>query len=116
MRGALLALVLVATPAKACDLRHLPWEAYAADVAIVGDVATTMDCLHRNVCHEGNPLYGTKHPTDRTLLAVGAGRIAVTTGIACFLEDRDPAAARLFSRISLGINGGIFAANLRFAL
>ncbi len=111
---AVLLLACCSQSAFACNLTKLPWESYAADVAIVGDVATTMDCLHRNICHEANPFYGSRHPSDGQLIGVGLGRIALTTGAACLLEDRSPKAARLFSIISFGVNGGAFAANLRF--
>lgn len=114
MKKIILALALLSAPALACDIRHLPWENYASDVAIIGDVATTMNCLHRNVCHEANPFYGSSHPSDGRLIGVGMGRIALNTGVACFLEDRSPVAAKLFSRISFGVNAGVFAANLRF--
>ena len=105
------ASMLIAAPASACDLRHLPWESYAADAAIIGDSYTTADLTHRPGLHEGNPIYG-RHPSYALIAGAGAARIALNTATTCYLEDRNPRLARIFSILSLGVNGGYFAANL----
>ncbi len=113
MKRVALILLVMSAPASACDLRHLPWESYAADVAIIGDSYTTADLLSRPGFHEANPLLG-EHPSNTAIAAFGFGRIALNTGVACYLEDRNPKLARLFSILSLGVNAGAFGANLRF--
>jgi len=106
-----LAALLAASPAGACDIH---WQTYATDALIAADIGPTMDCLHREACHEANPFYGSRHPADGRLIGMGLGRIALNTGVACWLDDHAPNYVKLFNMVSLGINGGVVAANLRF--
>ena len=77
------------------------------------DAAQTISCLHRGVCREANPLFGS-HPKPAKLIA---GKIALgALHFAAFsrLNDRNPKAALRMAQISAGIQGGVVALNMRF--
>lgn len=111
-RFVLFALALIATPAHADSFTN---REIAYQVLNAVDAAETIDCLHRDVCHEANPLLG-RNPSPAKLIAVKAGTGAVHYVVARFLRDRDPEAATLFQFLTIAIQGGVVAANLRFAL
>lgn len=108
--AALAATILIATPAHADA-----WEKreIAYQVLNVIDMAQTLDCLDRNICHETNPLLG-RNPSAQKLIAVKAVGGALHYAIARALRDRDPDAAKWFQIISIAVQGGVVAANARF--
>lgn len=111
-RQALIAAALLsATPAAAKDV---PDSEYVFQALNIIDGLQTIDCLKRDVCHEANPLLG-RNPSTGKLVAVKVGTGVIHYLIARRLYERNPRAAHLFETISIGIQGGIVAANLRFA-
>jgi hypothetical protein len=90
----------------------LKWElSYLARSAI--DAGQTMECLHRDICQEGNPLFG-KHPSAGTLILAKVG-----FGLAHFLvfsrlNDHNPKAALRLAQVSCAVQGSIVALNARF--
>jgi len=111
-RTALFALALIATPAHADGFTN---REIAYQVLNAVDTAETIDCLNQDVCHEANPLLG-RNPSPGKLIAVKAGTGVAHYAVARFLRYRDPEAARLFQFLTIAIQGGVVAANLRFAL
>lgn len=88
------------------------WEV-AYQLASIADAATTLDCLRRKLCNEGNPLFG-RNPSTAKLLGIKAA-----TGLAHWLvfariRARDPQAAQRFATVSFIVQAGIVGANLRF--
>lgn len=77
------------------------------------DTAQTIDCLHRDVCTEGNPLFG-KRPSPGKLIAIKGGIGILHWIIFNHVRERDPYAARRMATWSVAIQGGIVAANARF--
>ena len=78
------------------------------------DAIQTIDCLNRNVCHEMNPIFG-KHPSTERVIGT-----KIISGILHYLlireiYEEDPRMARTIQYISIGIQGSVVAANLRFA-
>lgn len=114
MKRALYALALVASPALADtrkDAEH--WE-LAFQALNVVDAVQTIDCLNRDACHEINPLIG-RDPSTEKVVAVKVGAGAIHYLLFRLIADRDPKAAKLFSQVSVVVQGGVVAANLRFA-
>ena len=117
--GVFLALSLPTSAAAESSLRQsaaqstaLKWEmGYLALTAI--DTAQTIDCLHRGMCVEGNPIFG-KHPSNAKLIiskvALGAAHFAVFSR----LNNRNPHAALRFVQGSVLMQGGVVALNARF--
>ena len=115
IRYALAALALVATPAHAdsLDRMEVAWQVLNAV-----DTAQTLDCLDRNVCREGNPLISGvigRNPDGAKLIAYKAGAGLVHYGLYRLIRSRDEKAARVFQIIGLAVQGGVVAANMRFA-
>jgi hypothetical protein len=79
----------------------------------LADAAQTISCLDRNVCHEGNPLFGS-NPSTAKVLGIKAGFGVLHYAVARLLNDRNPRAARIFQIATIAIQGGVVAANLRF--
>lgn len=78
------------------------------------DAVQTADCLRRDVCREGNPLYG-RNPSTGKLLAV-KGALGVLHWVAfSHLRKTDPYAARRFATWSVVLQGGVVVANARFS-
>lgn len=78
------------------------------------DAIQTIDCLNRNVCYEINPIYGRNPSTEKVI------GIKVVSGIIHYLiigelYKMDPKLTRTIQYISIGLQGGVVAANLRFA-
>lgn len=118
MRIAIAALVCIATPGAAlAQERDDQREALRYEIAFqalnLADLAITLDCVNRNVCHEANPIFG-RNPSDRELIFGKALGGAVHWLIFDHLRERDPRAARLFSQASVALQGGVVMANLRF--
>lgn len=78
------------------------------------DAIQTIDCLNRNVCTEMNPILGKNPSTEKIIglkVAGGVFHYLITKEI----YKRDPNAARIFQYVSIGLQGSVVAANLRFA-
>ena len=111
MKYALAALaMLFATPAYADGFKD---REIAYQVLNAADAATTIDCLNRNVCVEANPLYG-RDPSAGKIIGVKVINGVLHYVIAKFLHDRNPHGAKVFQIVTIVIQGGVVAANLRF--
>jgi len=92
--------------------RAVKWEiAYQALNLI--DAAETLDCLHRHVCQEANPLFG-KHPSTGRLIGTKVALGLVQYFVWKRTFDRVPSRALKIAQISAVVQGGVVAANLRF--
>ena len=89
------------------------WE-IAYQIANAADAATTLSCLSRNVCTEGNPLYGS-HPNKAVLIGSKAAMGVVHWLVFAHMRGDDPFSARKMAQWSFVIQGGVVAANLRFS-
>lgn len=126
MKHILALVVLIATPATAQtygppdtsqdtkDRREAKrWEiAYQALSAIDG--IQTIDCLNRQVCTEANPIYG-RNPSKGKVIGFKVAGGIIHYLIFDYIADRNPKAAKVFSKVSVIVQGGVVAANLRFA-
>jgi len=106
-----LILLVLSSPACAAPL---PRAEYAFQALNVIDAAQTIDCLDRHVCHEGNPIIG-HDPSKATLIGVKIGTGAVHYLITRWLMRDYPRIVRAWEIASITVQGGIVAANLRFA-
>jgi hypothetical protein len=89
----------------------LKWEmSYLALSAI--DTVQTIDCLHRDICDEGNPLFG-KHPSAAKLILAKVGFGAAQFALFRHINDRDPKAALRVAQISCVVQGGVVLLNAR---
>ena len=77
------------------------------------DAAQTVSCLSRQTCAEGNPLYGS-HPPAGQVIGIKAGMGVLHWLVFKTLIDRDSNAARWFGRLTVAVQGGVVASNLRF--
>jgi len=90
----------------------LKWElSYLALSAI--DTAQTINCLKRDICEEGNPLFG-KHPSSKKLIAAKIGLGAVHFALFTRLNDHNPKAAMRLARVSFAVQGTVVGLNARF--
>lgn len=110
MRRLAIALALVPTPALADGFAN---REIAFQVLNAADAAQTCDFLARGKAYELNPILG-KHPSCAKVVT-----FKVTGGAAHYLlvreiEKRDPKLAKIVQIITIGIQGGVVAANLRF--
>lgn len=78
------------------------------------DAIQTIDCLNREICYEVNPLIG-KYPSTEKVVVFKAASGIIHYIITKELYKRNPKAARVFQYVSIGIQGGVVAANMRFA-
>lgn len=111
-----IAVILLATaPAQAAEpewneIKRL--EILYQSLSVI-DAAQTIHCLNQSTCYERNPLYG-RNPSPELL--IGA---KLTTGTAHFFATRwmfkqNPRAARIFQHLSIGLQGAVVGANMRF--
>ena len=119
MRLALLSffLMIVAAPAKAEEpptWKEIKQLELAYQTLNVIDAVQTIDCLDRNVCRELNPLLG-RNPSAEKVIAFKAGGGIIHFLITRAIYERDPYLAKRFQVLSLVVQGGVVAANLRFA-
>lgn len=89
------------------------WE-IAFQVLNAVDTIQTIDCLHREVCTEGNPLFG-KNPSAGKMIAVKSVVGVVHWLLFAKLRKDNPYQARTAARISVVLQGSVVAANARFA-
>jgi hypothetical protein len=78
------------------------------------DAAQTIRCLKRDLCEEGNPLFG-RHPSAGTLIAGKLGGGVLHYLLMNELNKRDPKVALRTAQISAGLQGGVVAMNARIA-
>jgi hypothetical protein len=78
------------------------------------DAAVTIDCLHRDVCEEVNPLFG-KHPSTRTIVLGKIVGGAIHFAAFTYLNDRNPRVALRAAQVSVVAQGSVVAFNLRVA-
>ena len=78
------------------------------------DAIQTIDCLNRNVCYELNPVYG-RNPSTEKIIGVKIVGGALHFLLVRELHERDPNLARVMQYVSIAVQGGVVAANLRFA-
>lgn len=89
------------------------WEiGYLALSAI--DAGETIHCLNRNMCDEGNPIFG-KHPSTKTLIVAKIGLGALHFAAFTALNDRSPKSALRLAQVSCAVQGGVAMVNARFA-
>lgn len=107
MKHALAALALVATPAHANGFkdREIAFQALNAI-----DAAQTCIGVAKGL-REVNPLFG-KHPSCEKVIGIKVAAGIIHYLIADSMNERD---AKTFQIVSLVVQGGVVAANLRFA-
>lgn len=89
------------------------WEfGYLALSAI--DAGETIHCLNRNMCDEGNPIFG-KHPSAKTLILAKIGLGAIHFAAFTALNDRNPKSALRLAQVSCAVQGGVAMVNARFS-
>lgn len=104
-----LAALAAATPARADDFANRQ-RVYHALNAI--DAAQTCHILGKGG-RELNPILGS-HPSCMNVVTFKLASSMAHEFIARKLNERDSDAARVFQIISIGIQGGVVAANFRF--
>jgi hypothetical protein len=109
-------LLMIATPSKAAEPT---WEemkklelVFQSLNAI--DAVQTIDCLNRQICYELNPLMG-KHPSTEKVIGFKVANGIIHYILTKEIYKRNPKSARTFQYISIGIQGSVVAANMRFA-
>jgi hypothetical protein len=112
----LIAAALVAAPTPAlADTKSAADQWETAFVALnVVDLVQTMDCIHRNMCDEGNPLLG-KHPSDAKLIIGKVLLVGLQFAIFEHAEARNPKGALRVAQIGVGMTGATVALNARFS-
>lgn len=114
MKYALAALALVATPAHADGFTNREIALQALNVV---DTVQTCHFLSTGRAVEGNPVITGilgKHPKCGELVAFKIGFGALHWFVADRINRSDPKAAKVFQIVSIGIQGGVVAANMRF--
>ncbi len=89
----------------------------AFQVLNAADAATTCHAVNSGQAVEGNPLISGvlgKRPSCGSLVAFKAATGALHWLIASEINKRDPNGAKWFQIVSIGVQGGVVAANLRF--
>ena len=105
-----LVLALVPTPALADGFTN---REIAFQVLNAADAVQTCDFLKRGVAQELNPLFG-KHPSCGKVIAfkiVGGG---IHYALVSKINETDPKLAKIIQIITIAVQGGVVAANLRF--
>lgn len=114
MKYALAALALAATPAYADGFTNREIAYQALNIV---DAAETCRFVSTGRAVEGNPvivgLFG-KRPNCGELVAFKIGFGALHWFVADRFNKHDPKAAKVFQIVSIGIQGGVVAANMRF--
>jgi hypothetical protein len=111
--------VFVATPAFA----DVPWDFQKTRSAAVKwevgyltlsaiDAAQTIDCLHRDACTEGNPIFG-KHPSAAKLIGAKVGLGLLHFAAFNRLNKRNPRSALRIAQISCVLQGTVVGLNAR---
>ena len=105
----LMLAALIATPAHADG-----WERREAAYQVFNAVDAVQTChiVGSGKGYELNPLLG-KHPSCGKVIGVKIAAGVVHYVIADHLRDRDPNVAKWFQIMSLVVQGGVVAANMR---
>lgn len=91
----------------------LKWEiGYLALSAI--DAAQTIHCLKRDICAEGNPIFG-KDPSTKKLILGKVGLGLAHFAVFSRINDRNPKAALRLAQVSCAVQGGVVLVNARFS-
>ena len=109
MKHALYALALIASPAAAEPF--VPPSEYVYQALNLADMGETLDCRHIAGCYEANPLLG-KHPSDGKVIGFKLGG-GVIHFLAAHALRHDAKAERVFEFVSIAVQGGVVAANVR---
>jgi hypothetical protein len=78
------------------------------------DAAETISCLNRDVCSEGNPIWGS-HPSTGKIIAAKVGLGLIHFAAFKYIVDRSPKTALRLAEISAGVQGGVVLLNAHFA-
>jgi hypothetical protein len=98
---------------EATQSSALKWElGYLALSAI--DAAETINCLQRDLCSEGNPIFG-KHPSSTKLIAAKVGLGVIHFAIFSRANEHNPKAALRLAQVSCAVQGGVVMLNARVA-
>ena len=97
--------------AEGTQTAALKWElGYLALSAL--DTAQTVECLHRDVCEEANPIFG-KHPSAKTLILAKLGGGLAHFALFSYMNDRNPKLAMRAAQISFALQGTVVLVNAR---
>lgn len=105
-----LAMLMLATPAHADGFKNREI-AFQALNAI--DAVQTCHTVGSGRAVEANPLLG-RNPSCGKVIGFKVASGVLHYVIADHLRDRDPGAAKVFQIVSLVLQGGVVAANMRF--
>jgi hypothetical protein len=106
-------LLAFATPAHADTLSAANhWEAAYVALNII-DTIQTMDCIHRDLCEEANPIMG-KHPSDAKLIIGKVLLVGIQFAIFERAKAHNPKSALRVAQIGVGMTGATVALNARF--
>ena len=87
------------------------WEASFLALSAI-DAAQTIDCLNRDLCEEGNPIFS-KHPSTAKLIAgkllLGGAQFALFK----HALDRNPKTALRLAQMGVVVQGGVVLWNAR---
>lgn len=109
MKRLALALAIIATPAHADAFRD---RELAFQTLNAADAAETCYGVGSGRGTELNPILGS-HPSCGKVVGFKAGFGLLHYAISRWLNDRNPHAAKVFQIVSVAVQGGVVAANLR---
>lgn len=109
-----LAILTLALFSTAIQAAPLPRAEYVYQALNIVDAVQTIDCLNRNVCHEGNPLLG-KRPSAINLVGFKLSAGGLHYLITRILMRGDPRNVRIWEIGTIAIQSGTVVANMRFA-
>ena len=113
----LLAVLLLASQARAADWQPLPASEYVFQVANLADMSTSLDIKNHRDLYEANPLLG-RHPSDGTIIGVKLGAGALHALITELLLQRGASATtiKLWEYVTIGGEGAVVGHNLSLGL
>ena len=117
MKALASALALSACAAQPAHADAFTKREVAFQVLNAADAATTCHAVSSGQAIEGNPLVSAvigKRPSCGAVIGFKAATGALHWLIASELNKRDPNGAKWFQIVSIGVQGGVVAANLRF--
>ena len=111
LKWALLLGALFATPARADELTRYE---VAFQVLNAADAVQTCDFLARGRAYELNPILG-RHPSCATVIGFKIAAGGVHYLLVREIAKTDPKLAKIVQIVTIAVQGGVVAANLRFA-
>lgn len=87
---------------------------YVGWAMAVADIASTQRCLHKNTCHEGNPIYLSKRPSTLQMVAIRLPLEIVMDAALRKVFKRDPETAIRIVQIKAGLTGVAVGLNMRY--